>query len=407
MFTTACSRGTQIARAHPLPHLPSLSQGEMPSTDTSTTVQSILIPTGRALDLNLLTVFDISDDSSSGDRPKTPPPPPPTQYPRLTETCGDCGPIDCIYRYRLCDSGTYDDEEGTPTRQEADSSRPSSPAPRSRELWTPNPFPNRDGSANALLNAPPLSSRYEDELPEPGVVCNDLDGAQSRQIEAASRARYNRPVARPIVGASRRDYGYDRLSPAEVVRRAASQLLDTYTCGPAPETTDEVVQRQSLREHFLTPQVTTPSEYREWLRQQQRLCRPCGHSEVETTVAYEVQFQNWVELSRRLHSCDALKASFSEIDIRLERRFRFDFAKSQAKPRTAGQRPSRYEAPMPPAPTVNSHTCSHDSAATATGQSLSSATDLSSSHPNSGKRAAHGDPVVRPTGGQSPGDPDH
>ncbi|KAG1710119.1 hypothetical protein DVH05_017126 [Phytophthora capsici] len=81
-------------------------------------------------------------------------------------------------------------------------------------------------------------------------------------------ARSNRPEARPNVGTSRRDYGYDRLSPAEVVRRAASQLLDTYTCGPAPRTTDEVVQRQSLRERFLTPQVTTPSEYQERLRQQ-------------------------------------------------------------------------------------------------------------------------------------------
>ncbi|ETN05437.1 hypothetical protein PPTG_14176 [Phytophthora nicotianae INRA-310] len=82
------------------------------------------------------------------------------------------------------------------------------PASSSHELWTPNPFPSRSWSAsNALRNAPPLSSRYEDELPEPGVITNDLDGAQSRQIAAEAHARPNRPVARPIVGTSRRDYG--------------------------------------------------------------------------------------------------------------------------------------------------------------------------------------------------------
>ncbi|KAG1689214.1 hypothetical protein DVH05_002707 [Phytophthora capsici] len=182
-----------------------------------------------------------------------------------------------------------DDDEESPTHQEAASPRPSSPAPRSRELRTPNPFPNRDGSANAMRNAPPLSWRYEDVLPEPGVVSNDLDGAQSRQLEAAS----------------------------------------------------------------------------------------------------------------------AIRASFSETDIRLERRLRLDFAKRQAKRRVPGQRPSRYEAPRPPPLAVSSPTHSHGLAVTATGQSLSSAIDLSSPHSSGGKRVAAGDSVARPAGGPSPGDVDH
>ncbi|ETI40705.1 hypothetical protein F443_13973 [Phytophthora nicotianae P1569] len=176
------------------------------------------------------------------------------------------------------------------------------PASSSHELWTPNPFPSRSWSAsNALRNAPPLSSRYEDELPEPGVITNDLDGAQSRQFAAEAHARPNRPVARPIVGTSRRDYGYVRSSAAEAARRAALQPLDTYTCGPAARTTDEVVQRQTLHERYLTPQVTTPAEYRERLRQQLKgepvpsmQTVPVVLAEGETTGAYEAQFQNWI-----------------------------------------------------------------------------------------------------------------
>ncbi|ETO58873.1 hypothetical protein F444_22750 [Phytophthora nicotianae P1976] len=141
-------------------------------------------------------------------------------------------------------------------------------------------------------------------------------------------------------------------------------------------TTDEVVQRQTLRERYLTPQVTTPAEYRE------RLCQ---------------------QLTSEL---DALRASFSETDIRLERRLRLDFAKRQAKQRTSGQRPSRYEAPLPPAPAVDSPTRNHESAATATGPILSPVIDLSSPHSSRGKRVAPGDSVVRPSGGLSPGDPE-
>ncbi|ETM30503.1 hypothetical protein L914_21821 [Phytophthora nicotianae] len=155
----------------------------------------------------------------------------------------------------------------SPARSETSFQRPSRPASSSRDVRTPNPFPNRSWPAsNDLCNAPPLFSKYEDELTEPGVISNDLDGAQSRQIAAGSHSRPNRPVTRPIVGTSRRDYGYVRTSPAETARRAALQLLDTYTCGPSARTTDEVVQQQTLRGRYMTPQVTTPAEYRERLR---------------------------------------------------------------------------------------------------------------------------------------------
>ncbi|ETL77388.1 hypothetical protein L917_21668 [Phytophthora nicotianae] len=46
-------------------------------------------------------------------------------------------------------------------------------------------------------------------------------------------------------------------------------------------------------------------------------------------------------------------------------------------------------------------------ATAATGQSLSSAIKLSLPHSSSGKRVEPGDSVARPSGGPSPGDPDH
>ncbi|GMF57393.1 unnamed protein product [Phytophthora fragariaefolia] len=53
----------------------------------------------------------------------------------------------------------------------------------------------------------------------------------------------------------------------------------------------------------------------------------------EDSTEYESRFELWVEKSRRLSSMEALRASFSEVDARLERRLRFDYAKLRAKRR--------------------------------------------------------------------------
>ncbi|ETL48049.1 hypothetical protein L916_02296, partial [Phytophthora nicotianae] len=71
-----------------------------------------------------------------------------------------------------------------------------------------------------------------------------------------------------IVHSSRRDYGFQPRDAAETARRAAQQRLDTYVCGPAAATADEQVLRHPLCERYLTPQVTTPQEYRERLQLQ-------------------------------------------------------------------------------------------------------------------------------------------
>ncbi|KAG3232751.1 hypothetical protein PI124_g22170 [Phytophthora idaei] len=142
-------------------------------------------------------------------------------------------------------------------------------SPPRRVLRTPNPFAERYNPVRALRDAPPLTSRYEEDQRDPNVITNDLDEDQSRQLSTEpSSLRSNRPVARPLTLSSRRDYGFQPLDPAETARRAVQQLLGTFVWGPSAATVDQQVRRHTLRERFLTQQVTTPQAYRERLQQQ-------------------------------------------------------------------------------------------------------------------------------------------
>ncbi|KAG4039893.1 hypothetical protein PC123_g24559 [Phytophthora cactorum] len=288
-------------------------------------------------------------------------------------------------------------------------------SPPRRVLRTPNPFVERYNPVRALRDAPPLTSRYEKDRRDPYVITNDLDKAQSRQLSTEpSSQRSNRPVARPLTLPSRRDYGFQPLDPAETARRAAQQLLDTYVCGPSAATADQQVRRHTLRERFLTQQLTTPQEYREPLQQQLHgqpvpamRTVPVVVRPGEATTAYEAQFLNWVERARRLPSYEALRASFSETDIRLERRLRLDIAKLKARRQLPGPRPQHHEAPPPPAPAARTAAHVHEPAAPATGQSLSSAADLSSPRSSGRKRSAPGDAVARRDGALATDVPGH
>ncbi|KAG3116301.1 hypothetical protein PI125_g4739 [Phytophthora idaei] len=127
----------------------------------------------------------------------------------------------------------------------------------------------------------------------------------------------------------------------------------------------------------------------------------------EATTAYETQFQNWVERARRLPSYEALRASFSETDIRPERRLHLDFAKLKTRRQLPGPRPQHHEAPPPPAPAASTAAHVHAPAAPATGQSSSLAADLSSPRYNGGKRSAVGDAVARRGGALATDVPGH
>ncbi|OWZ08828.1 hypothetical protein PHMEG_00018569 [Phytophthora megakarya] len=186
----------------------------------------------------------------------------------------------------------FDDAEDLPARHEA----ATSVATLDRQLRTPNPFPERFQS---LCYAPLLPSRYDDRLLEPGVITNDLDGAQGRQLTAGACSGFHRPVARPLLATSRRDYYFEPFGHVQVW---ATGRNHSRSCRAAV-----------ARERFLTAQITTPVQYLKCLRQLLN-CEPVPAmrtapmvlAEGETTNAYEAQFQNWVERSRRLNSYDAI-----------------------------------------------------------------------------------------------------
>ncbi|GMF62159.1 unnamed protein product [Phytophthora fragariaefolia] len=139
-----------------------------------------------------------------------------------------------------------------------------------RALRTPNPFPERPVGLLAVreLSEPrdPPECGVDSAIEEP-VVTNDMDEAQSRQVALELQAPVSRrPVARPLLTPSIRDYGFQPRDPAETARQAASQLLNTYVIGPAARTPEELAQRTALRERYLTPQLPSLSEYRQRLR---------------------------------------------------------------------------------------------------------------------------------------------
>ncbi|KAE8886828.1 hypothetical protein PF003_g28914 [Phytophthora fragariae] len=157
-----------------------------------------------------------------------------------------------------------EDQEGSPgaghSPQSCSRSRsPARPPPRS-PLRTPNPFPERDTGAPALRNAPPLPSR--DDAEGSNVNTNDLDGAQSRQLEVRREAsKSNIPAALPLVKKSK-DYHFGgSKSPAKEATELAKDSLVEYVIGPAARSDKELAKRDTWCKRLLTPQTTSPAEY--------------------------------------------------------------------------------------------------------------------------------------------------
>ncbi|GMF33960.1 unnamed protein product [Phytophthora fragariaefolia] len=163
-----------------------------------------------------------------------------------------------------------DEAPGSPSRSTSGTAAPTTRDASPRVLRTPNPFPERPAGLLALRELseprdPPPGVVYS--VMEESVVTNDLDEAQSRQVALELQAPVSRrPVARSLLTPSVRDYGFQPRDPAETARQAASQLLNTYVIGPAARTPEVLAHRTALRERFLTPQVSSLSEYRERLR---------------------------------------------------------------------------------------------------------------------------------------------
>jgi hypothetical protein len=188
------------------------------------------------------------------------------------------------------------------------------------------------------------------------VITNALNEGQERQLEEGEVQRSQSPEARPLLS-SHRDYRFRARDPAEVVKEAMGQrTLRTWISGPAATAACELEARAALRERLLTPQETTPAEYGTRLADQARRASvpnmrtyPVVLHPGETAQEDDVLFRKWVERSRQLPSLDALRASFSEVDVRLERRLLFEYAKVKAK-RQATSSSTRPPGPVPHAP---------------------------------------------------------
>lgn len=145
---------------------------------------------------------------------------------------------------------------------------------------------------------------------------------------------------------SRREYGFAPLNPVERVKQCGSGPLQNWRIGPAASTSDQVAIRTALRERLLTPQETTPLEYGTRLSDQARGASVPAMRTIPVVLAQgellhedDAQFENWVHRARHLSSLEALRASFGEADVRLERRLRFDFAKVKTKRKSLAAQP--------------------------------------------------------------------
>ncbi|KAE9020816.1 hypothetical protein PR002_g12436 [Phytophthora rubi] len=229
--------------------------------------------------------------------------------------------------------------------------RPRSPA-RSRSR-----SPMRSPPRSPLRTPNPFSERGMDS----NVVTNDLDEAQSQQLDVRREAsQSNIPAALPLAKKSRKDYHFGgSKDPAKEANELAKGSLVEYVIGPAARSDAELAMRDAWRKRLLTRQTTNPAEYCV------RLDAQLGQSSVpqihtipvvlvrgEDEVGDDVKFQNWAEKARKLSSLDALRASYCVRDIYLERRLRVIFAKRKARQHHSpgqGQRPHETSSSTPAA----------------------------------------------------------
>jgi anti-sigma-K factor RskA len=294
---------------------------------------------------------------------------------------------DAERRPRLARDDLFADHEeqvsyGSDTSTTTPPRSPEPDAPR-----TPSPFPEH--GATQELTALRASSGLES-----GVIINALDEVQERQLEGGEVQRSQRLEARPLVS-SHRDYHFRALDPTEVVREAMNQRsLRTWISGPAATAASALEARAALRERYLTPQETTPAVYGARLADQARRASvpqmrtyPVVLLAGETSQEDDALIRNWVERARQLPSLDALRASFSEVGVRLERRLLFEYAKVKTKCQ-APSSSTRPPGPVPHAPpSYGSLHRGGSTAVTAPDQRLSSATDPVAPRPITRSRA--------------------
>ncbi|EGZ12528.1 hypothetical protein PHYSODRAFT_336951 [Phytophthora sojae] len=246
-----------------------------------------------------------------------------------------------------------------------------------------------------------FAARAED-VPLDPVISNPLDEAQSEQVAAQmALMRSQRSELRPLLNPSTADYGFRPRDSAEACRLAFRQSLALHAIGSAARTPEEFARS------------TTVAEYCERLRLQAQQksvpamrTYPVVLSPGEDSIEYEAQFESWAKHSRKLSSMDALRASFNEVDVRIERKLRFDFAKVRAKrslsalaqPRTQFSAARFAPSSTPAAPSREGVS------AVAQGHPRRNVADPAAPQLIAGKRGMAGVPALSPRGAGNQGD---
>ena len=114
--------------------------------------------------------------------------------------------------------------------------------------------------------------------------------------------------------------------------------MTTWTTWREATTSDDIAERDALREKYLTPEATTISEYQLKLTEQARgasvptqrtipvVLYP-GESEAED----DNKFTRWAHRAIRLPSMSALRSSASKNEVRIERKLRYEFDRLKTK----------------------------------------------------------------------------
>ena len=145
--------------------------------------------------------------------------------------------------------------------EEGKTPEPSTSALCNPSRIAPNPFPER--SAAQVLTA----LRASTPLDEP-IMTNELDEQQQRYIEENERDR--RLSQTLAIAEAHSDYRFKPLSVDELLRKFAGQPLTTWPTGREATTSNDIAERDALRQRYLTPETTTISEYQVKLAEQAR-----------------------------------------------------------------------------------------------------------------------------------------
>ena len=135
--------------------------------------------------------------------------------------------------------------------EEGKTPEPSTSALCNPSRIAPNPFPERS-TAQALT-----ALRASTTLDEP-IITNKLDEQQQRYIEENERAR--RLSQTLAIAEAHSDYRFKPLRVDELLRKFAENPLTSCPTGCEATTSDDVAERDALREIYLTPEVTAISK---------------------------------------------------------------------------------------------------------------------------------------------------